>query len=178
MLFEKLTVYLNSIETEAIQKGYEIAVQQLFADAEDAELQSFVVSATWGLADWEKMLSLKTDPSISTQVRRERVISKLRGSGVSTVKMIETVAESYYNGDCAITEQYADYTFTITFLSTRGRPVGLEQLQEAIEEIKPAHLHVIYVFLYTTHDELRPFTHNYLAGFTHDKIRVLEQTGG
>lgn len=172
-LFDRLWTYSNSAEAAAIQDGFQAAVDELWASAQAATAQCFVATATWGLAHWETYLGLPAGDALSEQVRRERVISKLRGSGVSTKALVERVAESYYNGDAEVTEQFADYTFTVRFLSTRGRPPGLEQLQAAIEEVKPAHLAVIYVFIYTTHDELTPYTHAQLAASTHEQLRTL-----
>lgn len=173
LLFDRLWTYSNSAEAAAIQDGFQAAVDDLWASAQAATAQCFVATATWGLDQWEAYLSLPMVSTLTEQVRRERIISKLRGSGVSTRSLVERVAESYYNGDAEVTEQFADYTFTVRFLSTRGQPPGLEQLQAAIEEVKPAHLAVIYVFLYTMHDELTPYTHAQLAASTHEQLRTL-----
>ena len=177
-LFERLWVYKNSQEAKDIQAGYQAAIDGLIDHANNSEAQCFVFTATWSLERWEEYLGLPIDRTLPDEIRRERIIAKLRGSGVSTVALIESVAESYYNGDCAITEQFADYTFTVTFLSTRGEPPGLAQLKQAIEEIKPAHLGVIYVFLYTTHEELRAYTHAQLSAYTNEGLRQVPQGGG
>jgi len=173
LLIDRLWVYSNSAEARAIQNGYQDAVDKLWLNARDATAQCFVATATWSLSMWEAYLGLLDGAALDEQVRSERIISKLRGSGVSTPELVERVAESYYNGDCEVTEQFSDYTFTIKFLSTRGKPPGLEQLKAAIEEIKPAHLAVLYVFMYTTHGELSPFTHTQLHGHTHEQLRTL-----
>jgi hypothetical protein len=173
LLKDRLWVYSNSAEAAALQAGYQAAADELTQAAGDTAAQCFVATATWGLDMWERYLLLPTTVGLSDDRRRERIISKLRGAGISTRALIERVAEAYSNGECEVTEQFAGYTFTVRFISERGRPPGLELLQAAIEEIKPAHLAVVYVFLYTTHDELRPFTHDQLAAYTHEEIRTL-----
>ena len=173
MLFDKLWTYANSEEAAAIQQGYEAAVVELWEAAQETAAQCFAVQATWSLEMWEAYLSLPSGSGVSDAVRRERIISKLRGAGVSTRELVERVAESYYNGNVDVTEQYGDYTFTVTFTSTRGLPPGLAQLQAAIEDVKPAHLGVVYVYLYTTHGELAAFTHSALHAYTHAELRTL-----
>lgn len=173
LLKERLWVYANSAEAAEIQAGYQAALDALWTDTDDAAAQCFAATATWGLDMWERYLLLPPGAGLPDERRRERIMSKLRGSGVSTRALVERAAEAYANGDCEVTEQFADYTFTVRFVAEKGRPPGLEQLQAAIEEIKPAHLAVIYVFTYTTHDELQAYTHDELADYTHEEIRTL-----
>ena len=173
MLFDKLWTYSNSAEAAAIQQGYEVAVAELWEAAQETAAQCFAVLATWSLDMWEAYLALPSGSGVSDSVRRERIVSKLRGAGVSTRELVERVAESYYNGNVDVTEQFGDYTFTVTFTSTRGQPPGLSQLQAAIEDVKPAHLGVVYVFLYTTHGELSTLTHSALHAYTHAELRSL-----
>lgn len=175
-LFDYLGIYSNSKEAEAVQEGYQAVLDGLFSSAFDAQAQVFVLSATWGLELWEKYLGLETVRSLSEAVRKERIISKLRGTGTTTKTMIENVAESYANGEVEVTEQNELYQFTIKFVSSRGQPEGLAQLKEAIEEIKPAHLGVVYLFVYTTHGEIRAaaYTHQMLADHQHADIKTME----
>lgn len=175
-LFEYLEIYRNSKEVEAVQKGYQAVLDRLFSSVFDAQKQVFVLSATWALELWEKYLGLNVDASLSEVVRRERIISKLRGAGTTTKVMIERMAESYANGEVEVTEQNELYQFTIKFISTRGQPAGLTQLKTAIEEIKPAHLGVAYLFVYTTHGELNTAerTHAMLADYMHNAVKTME----
>lgn len=174
-LFERLVVYGNSAEVESIQDGYQAAMDQLSTDTEDVAAQLCVnTAADWGLKLWEAFLGIKTDSTMDEQTRREAIKAKLRGAGTTTVAMIENVAESYTNGEVDVTEDAPNYRFIITFTSQHGRPPGLESLKAAIEDIKPAHLAVSYVFTYTTHAELARMTHGALAAYTHEQIRVLE----
>jgi len=175
-LFDYLGIYGNSKEAEAVQEGYQAALDGLFSSVLDAHTQVFVLTATWGLDLWERYLGLTVDRSLSEAVRRERIISKLRGTGTTTVAMIKNVAESYANGEVEVAEQNELYQFTIKFISQKGKPAGLDQLKNAIEEIKPAHLGVIYVFVYTTHEELKNanYTHEMLTPHTHGNVRTME----
>lgn len=173
-LFDRLVVYGNSQDVEDIQAGYQAALDNLTNDVDDLKAQLYVDTATWGLALWEDYLGIKTMSGQSDFTRREVIKSKLRSAGTTTVALIKTVSEAYTNGEVEVTEDNTNYTFTITFVSTKGRPPNLDQLMAAIEEIKPAHLAVEYVFIYTTNAELAAYTHAELAAYTHAEIRALE----
>ena len=61
--------------------------------------------------------------------------------------------------------------FKLKFISQKGRPKNLEDFKSAMDEIKPAHLAYILEFMYNTHQDLKPKTHQYLSQFTHEEIR-------
>lgn len=141
--------------------------------AADALLDQLLVAlAGYGLALWEDFLGLPVNPSGRTLAeRRERITSKLRGSGTSTVALLDQIAESYANGDVEITEQADLYQFTVRFVSEIGIPSQIDDLKAAIEEAKPAHLAVVYAYTYITHGMLSVKTHAQLAAYTHEQLR-------
>lgn len=121
---------------------------QLRTDIEDILKQFYVETATWGLDLWEEMLGLKSYAGKPDDQRRSRIISKLRGIGTVTISLIKNVAESYVNGTVEVNEDNTNYRFTIKFIDNLGVPPNLEDLMEAIEEIKPAHMAVQYEYKY------------------------------
>lgn len=175
-LFDRLEVYKNSQEVEGIQAGYQFMLDGIGYFVDDLLAQLYVDTATWGLALWEEYLGLTESvaPGSDYTARRETIKARLRGAGTTTVALIKSVSESYANGEVEITEDNAHYAFSVAFVSSLGQPPNLIQLKDAIEKVKPAHLAVSYVFIYTTHAELIGFTHADLAAYTHEQIRVLE----
>ena len=111
--------------------------------------QCFVNTATWGLDNWESLLGIVTDHSKDINYRRTVVKAKLRGSGTVTINLIQNVASSFSNGEVSIIEHPAIYSFEVMFVGTIGIPPNMSDLQDAINQIKPAHLAVTYTFLYT-----------------------------
>lgn len=172
-LFDKLERYANSGEVRDLQAGLQAAVDELLAAAGEAIDGAFISTAEDTLALWERLYGIDVNAGMASAQRREIIRAKMRSAGTTTPALIELVAESYVNGEVAVTEQAADYTFTITFISSRGRPPLLDSLMMAIERIKPAHLGVIYVFMYVTHGEIKakPYRHAQLAAYTHEQIR-------
>jgi len=112
--------------------------------------QFFIDTADFSLGRWEKELGIDVNNNYNVEYRRSRILSKLRGQGTITVKLIKEVAESYNNGIVDVIEDNPSYSFTIKFISNKGVPPNLEDLKVAIEEIKPAHLEVVYEFTYNT----------------------------
>lgn len=110
--------------------------------------QYFVDTATWGLELWEDELGLTSTPDKPDSERRSVIKSKLRGVGSVTVQLMKTVAEAYDQGAIDVTQQPALYQFTVKFVDTIGAPPNLDDLKAAIEEIKPAHLQVVYEYKY------------------------------
>lgn len=129
---------------------------------EDILKQFYVETATgWGLDLWEQMLGLKSYAGKPDDQRRSRIISKLRGMGTVNVTLIKNVAESYVYGAVEVTENSSAYSFTIKFVDTRGIPPNLDDVEAAIEEIKPAHLAVNYQFTYLYWNELDVSPHTW-----------------
>lgn len=171
---------LKTLVPEAIWRIREFNV---LYDTEGAELddvyyavndvldQCFVSSATWGLKFWEAVLGIPADESKEAAYRRDVVLSKIKGSGTVTVSMIDTVAESYSNGEIDIVEHNDASAFEVVFVSTKGTPPNLSDLQNAIEELKPAHLAVTYTFMYNTYRFLEQFTHAQLSAYSHYSLR-------
>lgn len=116
----------------------------------DIKNQCFIETATWGLKFWEEMFSIPIDESRPYQFRRSVIKAKLRGSGTVTVNLIKNVAESFANGDVEVVENITPYTFGVKFVGNKGLPPNLDDLKKAINEIKPAHLAVTYIFTYNT----------------------------
>ncbi|MDR6553845.1 uncharacterized protein YmfQ (DUF2313 family) [Paenibacillus qinlingensis] len=110
--------------------------------------QFFVSSATWGLDAWEAELGIASVPGKPDDQRRSVINAKLRGVGTVTVDLIQSVAEAYERGVVEVTQQPASYQFTVRFVDTLGTPPNMNDLKAAIEDIKPAHLQVIYQYQY------------------------------
>lgn len=118
----------------------------LSASFEEAFNQRFVDTATWGLARWEKELGINPTAGQPYDQRRSVIRSKMRGTGTVSEAMIKSVAEAYDGGTVTVMAQPELYRFTVKFIDTKGIPNNLEDLETAIEEIKPAHLAVQYNF--------------------------------
>lgn len=138
--------------------------------------QIFVETATWGLTLWERELGLIVDPTRPVERRREQIKAKLRGSGTTTVFLIQSVAEAYSGGEVEVVEHPKEYLFTVRFIGVKGIPPNMLGLMQAINEIKPAHLVHDWEYTWTWWDLLKEseLTWDAVSGKTWNDLKVYE----
>ncbi len=78
--------------------------------------------------------------------RRARVIARLQGNEILTVKALNELVTLYEKSGCYVKENYPVYTVTIYFGKRMGIPNNIAQIMEAIEEVKPAHIKIGYEY--------------------------------
>jgi hypothetical protein len=146
--------YKGVTPVEKLQEAFDYWIDRLKADRDALLLQLNVHTAGWGLALWEQQLGLPTDATKSEEFRRTRILSKLRGAGTTTKDMVKAVAESFSNGLVDVIEHPPEeFAFDIKFVGTIGIPPNIDDLTAALNDIKPAHLAYVYVFIFMTWDE-------------------------
>ncbi len=161
---------------QEILKAESKAYDKIDIDIEGLNNQLFVDTATWGLKIYEKELGLKTDINKDIKERRSQIKSKIRGIGNVSAELIKTVIDSYVNGNVDI-EFDVERGIKVIFNDVRGRPLDMEDVYNAIERIIPAHLAIMYEFLYTVCQELIDWevTCNELLAMTCDDMKVYEK---
>lgn len=157
-------------EMEQITKSEQIEVDLLNAKVQDLMNQCFVNTATWGLTLWEDNYGIKTDLSKDISFRRSNIIAKMRGQGVTTKNMIKNVAESFSYGEVEVIEVSNEYRFIIKFVGTKGLPPNMDDLQNSIEEIKPAHLGFTFEYIYNTYLDIQAFQFKTLNAYTWSEL--------
>lgn len=135
----------------------QLVIDDLRLSVQDLRDQMDFSTATWALEIYEKEYGISVDDSKPDSERRSVLISKSRGSGQVDADLLKAVADSYTNGDC-------DVSFTgvieITFNSFIGRPPNMNDVEQALEDTKPAHLRMEFTFRYYTVDEIEAMTLN------------------
>lgn len=143
----------NAIVTNILGKeGVEL--QQVSDEIQDVLNQFFVETATWGLPRWEAICGIHSSKSLELDERRSLVKGRLRGFGTSTVALIQTVSESFLNGECVVEELNDTYEVRITFVGKRGTPKNMMEIERTINEIIPAHLKATFVVTFLTWREM------------------------
>lgn len=161
---------------QEILKAESKAYDKIDIDIEGLNNQLFVDTATWGLEIYEKELGLKTDINKDIKERRSQIKSKIRGIGNISAELIKTVIDSYVNGNVDI-ELDVEEGIKVIFNDVRGRPSDMNDVYNAIERIIPAHLAIMYEFLYTVCQELIDWevTCNELLVMICDDVKVYEK---
>ena len=144
-LMDKLpSYYYDDPYVNNLQESYNKSLDQFELDIIDLEKQFFVETATWGLTLWENLLDIndKELRNSSIELRRENILSKIRGRGTSTLDVIKSVAEVYNpEGGVEIEEIPKEYKFFVKFINFKfGSNIDISKLYKMLDEIKPAHL--------------------------------------
>jgi hypothetical protein len=134
-------------------QGYKIGTINYYI--KDLIDQCFIDTSTWSLTIWEQEYGITTNPNYSYEERREVIKAKKRGQGVTTIAMIENMAEAFSGGDVNVIPHNEDYYFTIQFVGIKGIPRNMQSFINAIEEIKPAHLNYELKYTYTIWQQLK-----------------------
>ncbi len=125
------------------------------------EQQIFFDTATeTGLTVYEKELGITTRKNVSIADRRSNIEAKLKMGGISNLKLIQMIADSWYNG--AVEVEFIEGKISVKFVSIYGIPTDIEGLQDAIGQIKPAHLAIYYTFKYRVWSEAKAYTWGYV----------------
>lgn len=148
MLKKMPSYYRKSKVMNELISSIEQEFERLKQQVNLTENQFFVLLADENLQMHEQDVGIVTDHSADLDTRRGRVLSRLRGTGTVTKTMMKNVAASFINGEIEIVEYPSQYCFAVKFTSKKGIPYNIEDIKAMVEEIKPAHLAVQYIFTY------------------------------
>jgi hypothetical protein len=140
--------YAEYRESRAIIKAEASEFETLSSAIKDVLDQFFIDTATWGLANWETISGIPVDETKPIEERRSLIKAKRRGAGVVTAEQIQNVINSYSGGAVQITEDMANYTIKIKFVSNLGVPTNMPDIQAVVRDIIPAHLAIAYEYKY------------------------------
>lgn len=173
--------YKNCKEMISIQSANSYELTRINYIIEDMEKQFAISTATWGLDLWEFEYGIVTDYSKSYEQRREILKAKERGQGTTTKEMLKNTAQAYSNGEVDIIELFEHYSFTVKFVGTKGIPEQLDELDQTIRQVKPAHLSHRYEYTFMTWEEFDKYNHTWdeldVINLTWDELEVYKKEG-
>jgi hypothetical protein len=106
----------------------------------------FDTMTDFGIKELESMLNFKTDPTASIEDRRSQLEARWKSNGKCDIYLLQAICDSWKNGDIDV--QFVNGNIQIKFVGETGVPNDLEGLEKALDEVKPAHLILIYSFRY------------------------------
>lgn len=101
---------------------------------------------------YERDLAITPKFGQTLEDRRSMIRAKWIGSGKVTLEMMQEVANSWKNG--AIALEFVGGRIHVKFISPVGVPSNLAYLQEALGNVKPAHLAIYFTFMFLTWGDL------------------------
>lgn len=121
-------------------------------DSLDSGIAQVVANSVIDTADlatvemYEDQMDINPRPDRSLEERRAAVKTKWRSSGTITLEMLQAVCNAWKNGE--VSAAFENGQIKLTFLGEYGVPTDLSDLLSALEDVKPAHLGLAYVFKY------------------------------
>ena len=100
------------------------------------------------LERYEREAKLVPGASQSIDSRRSTLRAKWIGTSKSDIVLLQEVADSWKNG--LIKLSFVDGKIKAVFNSPIGVPEDIEVLKHILEDVKPAHLAIWYLFMYLT----------------------------
>lgn len=88
--------------------------------------------------------------------RRSTIQAKWKSGGKVDLALIQAVCDSWENGE--VSAAFTSGTITLTFNSIYGIPDDLQTLQDAVDDVKPAHLAIAFVLKYLLISDVSSFT--------------------
>ena len=135
----------------------------------------FVETATWSLENWEKKYNIPIDLDDTLENRRSRILARMVSKGQPfTKETIEAIANQFTNGSVEVIEHLEDDYFTVKFVSAKGIPPKIQDVYDAINEVKASWLDIDYEFIFNTVNYLRKFTVAELRQYTVEELRTKE----
>ena len=96
-----------------------------------------------------------TEIVADVETKRSRVIARLQSNQIFTKEDLHQLILLYDKTDCSIIEDFANYTVYVLFDGRVGKPYNLDEIEKAVEEVKPAHIRIEYQFVKNTWADTR-----------------------
>ena len=159
--------WAGSPQVVELQRVLDEMVQAAGGSEADTLAQLFLPTATWGLSWWEQAYGITPISGQTEDQRRTRILGKIRGQGVATVALIQATAGAYVDAAVSVEEHPGEFRFTVIFDDIGTQPPEPEEMTDALNEIKPAHLTFDYLYLYHTSDTVGIFQELKQTGFVY-----------
>ena len=108
-------------------------------DLQDLLDQFYVASATYGLEEWEEMVGITTDTSLSYEARRANVLAKLQNPESVTETFLTNLVNRYIADRQGTILSYPQ-EYRIEILYHGGQVLDYGKLRKAINTYIPAHI--------------------------------------
>lgn len=113
--------------------------EKLRVDLLDLKNQIFIETATWRLADWERVLNISVKPNATYDERRNQILLKFQGANAVTEKFMNNLINMFCENKTGyIVPHNSEYYFEVC-VSTDDK-INWKELLETVNLYKPAHL--------------------------------------
>lgn len=157
-----------------ILKSVAIELVKLDVKSEVNYAELFIDTSIKALSIHERDLGISKS-LISNQQRRELIIAHYRATLEQTTdETIKNVAAAFSNGEVEINETADEGVYEIKFVGTIGIPDNMQGLINTLDIIIPAHLDVIYTYLFNVWGDISHKTWGELEVYTWEELSTKE----
>lgn len=136
-------VYHDQAQVADFQRAWGKELDVLLAARDDYYQQMRPGTATWGLALFEREYGIVPKLSQPLEKRREVWRAKRRGRGTTTTAVLKETTQRITGLPAQVVEHPEEDYFEI-WVHSGGKAMDLGELVPIIEEIKPAHLGMVF----------------------------------
>lgn len=104
--------------------------------------------------------------------KREELEGRWKIAGKCDLELLQKIADSWRNGEVAV--MFTNAVIEITFISIIGIPKDLDALKKTIEEAKPAHLPIKFIFKYRSWGMILPNEWEHYKKYTWEQVLKME----
>lgn len=163
--YERKNTLLNEI-----LKAVAIEMEKLKVDTEQNYAELFIDTAIKALDLHERDLNIQKN-QLSIAQRRELVTARYRATLEQTTdETIENVAAAFSNGEVEINVTETEGVYEIKFVGTVGIPNNMSGLMNTLDIIIPAHLGVIYTYVFNIWSDIEYLTWEQVETYTWDEL--------
>ena len=113
--------------------------EKLRVDLLDLKNQIFIETATWRLADWERVLNISVKPNATYDERRNQILLKFQGANAVTEKFMNNLINMFCENKTGyIVPHNSEYYFEVCV--NADDKINWKELLETVNLYKPAHL--------------------------------------
>lgn len=113
--------------------------EKLRVDLLDLKNQIFIETATWRLADWERVLNISVKPNATYDERRNQILLKFQGANAVTEKFMNNLINMFCENKTGyIMPHNSEYYFEVCV--SADDKINWKELLETVNLYKPAHL--------------------------------------
>lgn len=105
-----------------------------------------------GILWWENHLKITPTASQTSEDRKAKIQAKYLSKYHNSVELLQRICNGWKNGEVEV--DFVNGKFEIQFVGSFGVPSDLDSLKESIEETKPAHLPIVWIYRYLIKREI------------------------
>ena len=164
-------IFRNDDISKHIAKISQTELENIEIKITDIKSNIFLDTSTWGMDIFEKELNIEYVEDKTIDERKAIISAKWRGAGKLTLELIQDTVKAYTTNVVSVR---FNGTIVIDFSDKIGVPNDVDSLMKSVEDIKPAHLGVDYIFRYRTWVDLGPFTWKAIDKYSWKNVKEKE----